>query len=391
MPETFEHVVIGAGALGSATAFRLAEAGSRSVLVLEQFRLAHGNGSQDDHSRIIRHAYHSEIYTPMTQATFDAWAEVEELTELSLVTTTGGLDFAVKGTAGEAELANYRDTLAPGVGYEMLDAGQIRVRYPQWRISEDTIAMYQENGGLLDIRRAGFAHRALARQRGVEFREETPALRLEPHDSHVVVHTKDEEIHAESVILCTASWAPDLLTPLGIDWNWTVSQEQVSYFASANVREFMPDGFPVWIWHGETLFYGFPVYGEVGVKVSRDVSGLWVTPQTRSFEPNPAETALFADFLQEHLPAAVGPELYSKTCLYDMAPDRDFILDKLPGQPRITVGFGGGHAAKFAALIGKILTQIAIEGKSTYPIAPFGADRPALTDPGFEPVFRLQG
>jgi sarcosine oxidase len=73
-----------------------------------------------------------------------------------------------------------------------------------------------------------------------------------------------------------------------------------------------------------------------------------------------------------------------------MTPDRDFVLDRLPGHPRITVGFGAAHAAKFAALIGEILAEVALEGASRHPIGSFRADRPALNDPTFEPAFRMK-
>jgi sarcosine oxidase len=63
----------------------------------------------------------------------------------------------------------------------------------------------------------------------------------------------------------------------------------------------------------------------------------------------------------------------------------------VPGHPEITVGIGAGHAAKFASLLGKILADLATGGGTSYPIEAFRADRPALTDPGYEPEFRLAG
>jgi sarcosine oxidase len=170
-----------------------------------------------------------------------------------------------------------------------------------------------------------------------------------------------------------------------------LSEEQVTYFATPHVREFTPDRFPVWIWHGDDLMYGFPVYGEVAVKVARDMRGAWTTLDERSYETDPAEEQLLLNFLQRRLPAAVGPVLGSKACVYDMPPDRNFILDVVPGHPRIVLGIGAGHAAKFASLIGRILAELAIDGTTRYPIAPFAISRPALTDPEFVPTFRLHG
>jgi sarcosine oxidase len=386
----YDHIVVGVGALGSATAYRLGRAGAGRVLAIEQFALGHGRGGSDDHSRIIRHAYHSAVYTALTHDMFRAWREVEEESGLQLVTTTGGLDLARRGSPGEHELHNYGATLPADVEREHLDADEVRQRWPQWHIDDDTIAMYQPDGGLLDIRRANGAHRALARAHGVDVLSDTKVLALHHHPTHVDVVTSAGTFEAGSVILCTASWAADLLAPLGYDWRFTISQEQVSWFATPNVRDFLPDRFPMWIWHDEPLFYGFPIYGEVAVKVSRDVSGRWVTADTRSFDPEPSETEMFADFLRRRVPGALGPELFSRTCIYDMTPDRDFVLDRLPGHPRITVGFGAAHAAKFAALIGEILAEVALEGASRHPIGSFRADRPALNDPTFEPAFRMK-
>ena len=62
-----------------------------------------------------------------------------------------------------------------------------------------------------------------------------------------------------------------------------------------------------------------------------------------------------------------------------MAPDRDFVIDTLPAYPQIALALGGGHGFKFAGLIGRVLSDLAIEGTTSYTIAPFAIDRPVLT------------
>ncbi len=390
--EAFSHIVIGTGALGTGAAYWLAERGAERVLVLEQFEIGHAKGASEDHSRIIRHAYHSPAYTALTAVNYETWARIEEETGLQLVVKTGGLELAEEGTAGAEELDNYRAALAAsGIPYSDLTVEDVRARWPQFRIPDSTVGMFQEEGGILDIRKANAAHLARARQMGVEVRPHTRVLRLRDMSGGVEVETDRGTYRAESVVLCTASWSEELLRPLGIDWSLTLSQEQVSYFATPNLRDFAPDRFPMWIWHGEKLFYGFPVYGEVAVKLGRDMTGRFVTQDTRSFVPDDDETRLLEDFLRERIPGAVGPELYSRTCVYDMPVDRDFIVDKLPGHPNITVGLGAGHAAKFGSLLGQILADLTLTGSTKHPIDAFRADRPSLSDPDFEPVFRMTG
>ena len=79
-----------------------------------------------------------------------------------------------------------------------------------------------------------------------------------------------------------------------------------------------------------------------------------------------------------HLPGALGPIIYTKTCLYTLTPDRDFVLDVLPEHPEIAVAIGGGHGFKFASLIGQILSDLSIDGRSPRDLTPFRIDRPIL-------------
>jgi sarcosine oxidase len=94
-------------------------------------------------------------------------------------------------------------------------------------------------------------------------------------------------------------------------------------------------------------------------------------------------------FLERYIPDSLGPELYTKTCLYDMPPDREFVLGALPEYPQISVFNGAGHGFKFASLAGKILSGLAMYGRTEYRIEAFRVDRPALTDPTYEPAFAM--
>ena len=56
---------------------------------------------------------------------------------------------------------------------------------------------------------------------------------------------------------------------------------------------------------------------------------------------------------------------------------------------REVANIGAGHAAKFVGLIGHILADLAVGGRTDYPIAAFSIDRPAVRDPGFPSDFRF--
>lgn len=393
MTRHFQTIVVGAGAIGSATAYWLAKRGQRDVLVLEQYELGHSHGASNDHHRIIRHSYHDDIYGRLTRAMYDNWAALEAEARQHVFVKTGGLDIAIEGTPGTESLERYRSVMEMnGVPFEKLDKDGLRERFPQWSIAEEEVrATYQEESGFIDIRRATATHIALARAMDVTVLDSTPARALESFDGGVRVVTDSETFTAERVVVCTASWMDDLLRPLGQSWRTTITEEQVVYVQPSDLGAFSIDSFPIWAWHGDDFTYGFPTYGEVAIKLARENLRRVVTQQTRSAAPHPEETELLLDFVRERLPSALGPVLLAKTCPYDMPPDRDFILDFLPGHPGIIVGSGAAHAGKFCGLLGEILSDLAVSGRSEHPIAPFRADRPTLTDPSLAPVFDLKG
>ena len=68
MNGSYEHVVLGVGGIGSAAAYWIAKRGGKNVLAIEQYRLGHERGASEDHSRIIRHSYHTADYASLTRA-----------------------------------------------------------------------------------------------------------------------------------------------------------------------------------------------------------------------------------------------------------------------------------------------------------------------------------
>ena len=388
MRKAYDYIVIGCGGIGSAAAYWLSRAAGAEVLVLEQFPLGHDQAASDDHSKIIRLAYHAARYTALTPHTFIAWRHVEEESGVRLVLKTGGLDLAPMGAVGDPALERRASAMdAHGIPFERLNARDVMARWPQYRLAETAGALYQADGGLVDTRKAVATHAALARARGATILDRTPVRHLRAAGERIEVQTDEVTFTGRRVIVAADAWTNKVLEGLGVAWPLTVTEEQVTYFATPHLREFAPDRFPVWIWHAQEAFYGFPVYGEVATKAGQDVGGDVVTVETRRRVPNPRPLQKLTEFLAAHIPGFLGPVLYTKPCLYTLPPDRDFIIDRLPEHPQVAVAVGAGHAAKFSCLIGRILSQLAIDGETPYPIEPFRIRRPGLTDPNFVPSF----
>ena len=189
-------------------------------------------------------------------------------------------------------------------------------------------------------------------------------------------------IRAAHLVLCAGPWTNDVLALLGRRLNLAVTREQVLYLEPQDAAAFAPERFPVWIWMQEPCYYGFPVFGEPAVKVAQDGGGEETTADGRSFEPDEANRARLVEFMRATFPRSVGRERLVKTCLYTLPPDRDFVLDHLPGHDGVLLAVGAGHAFKFATQIGRILTELSLGGTTPHDIALFRADRGALHDAG---------
>lgn len=385
-----DHVVVGLGGLGSGAAYWLArlsqEAGlDASVVGIEQFELGHDKGASHDHSRIIRHSYHTPYYVAITRGAYDALAEVAEEAGEEIVVKTGGLDLFPAG--GSIDIAAYTTSMtAEGIEFETIDAAEVMRRYPQFKLADDVTALFQADTGIAPAAKGTAAHQRLAAARGVEIHDNTAVLSIVSDGrGQISVVTAEATYRTGSLVVCADGWTNDVLSGLGVHIPLEVTREQVVYYPSEDLDAFQVGVFPVWLWMDEPCFYGFPVYGDTtAVKAAEDVGGLPTTPQTRDFEPNLTAQKLLTEFLETTLPAMVGtspPRV--KTCLYAMTPDRDFVLDTVPGHPGVQVALGSAHGFKFASWFGRTLAERAIHGSTSSDISHFVFDRPGLTDPDY--------
>jgi sarcosine oxidase len=377
MRRDFEYIVVGLGGWGSAAAYWLSRRAGADVLGLEQFELGHVRGESQDHSRIIRLSYHTPGYVELAKHAYTAWREVERDSGDQLVLRTGGLDFAPLESA--IPLTNYSSSMdAAGVSYEHLDGAEIRRRWPQFTVGDDIHGLYQAESGIAMAARGNAAHLRMAREHGATLRDGAPVERLRSVGNEVEVTAGGVTYRGRKLVIAAGAWSNGALTHFGIHLPLRVTKEQVTYFATPHQADFQPDRFPIWIWMDDPCFYGFPTFGEAGPKAGQDAGGEEVTADGRTFEPDQAALARTVEFLGRYVPKCLGPIIYTKTCLYTLTPDRDFVLDTLPEHPNVAVGIGGGHGYKFASLIGRILSELAIDGRTERDIEPFRIDRAIL-------------
>lgn len=375
--------VVGLGGLGSAASYWLARRGV-DVVAFDQFELGHVRGASHDHSRIIRRSYHTPGYVDLTAHAYAAWEAVERDGDEQLITRTGGIDLFPPAAAIAPE--PYRDSLdACGVAYDWIDGGEVRKRWPAFTrgtlIADDVMAIYSAETGIVPANRGTAALQRLAVEHGAELRPNSGVSALRPVDGEVDLITAAGPVRCGSVIVCADAWTNRLLAPLDHAIPLAVLREQVSYFPTGDLDDLAPGRFPVWIWMHDPSFYGFPVYGVDGVlKGAEDCGGGEVDADARTFDPDPTMESRLATFMC----ALLGDRFdapTTTTCLYTLTSDRDFVVDRLPGYPQISVGLGAAHGFKFASWFGRALAELATGATPGPELAPFAFDRQSLHRP----------
>ena len=377
-----DFVVVGLGALGSATCMELARRGHH-VVGLERFELGHSRGASHDTSRILRHSYHTPAYVRLTQDAYADWAALEQDSGTSLVSVVGGLDLFPPGAA--ISPVDYTTSLDEvGVAYEVLDPGDVALRWPRFRLPEGTIALHQRDAAIVPAGRGTRVMQDQARRHGADLREQCPVVAVrEASAGGLVVETADGLLTCDRLVVCADAWVNDVLAGLGVEIPVEVTLEQVTYFQPDLPEDFASGRLPLWIWMDDPSYYGFPCFGEATVKAAQDCGGPVVDPEARTSDRDVDMEARLAGHMRGMLPGSGAP-VRSLRCQYTLTPDRDFVISPVPGHESVVVGMGAAHGFKFAPTFGRLLADLAVEGRTTTDLASFRMDRPGLTEPDYQ-------
>jgi len=107
----YSTIVIGGGVVGASCAYQLAKDGVGSVLLLDQYSVAHDNGSSHGDGRITRYSYPEDVYIELAKIVFPMWREIEKESNTKLYQMTGGIDFGLPHLEPIVELINsYKKT-----------------------------------------------------------------------------------------------------------------------------------------------------------------------------------------------------------------------------------------------------------------------------------------
>jgi sarcosine oxidase len=374
MHRTYDVIIVGLGAMGSAAAYHIAGRG-KSVLGLDQFTPPHTFGSSHGQTRIIREAYfEGPVYVPIVQRAYELWQELENTSGNKLFQQTGGLmigssdGILVKGAKASAVQHNLR--------YEMLSSNEIKKRFPALEPTDEMVAVWEPRAGFLNPDRCIQTHLQAATEEGAILHYEEPVLSWKSEGADIRVTTTKDSYLAGHVLLCAGAWAPVLLKEISLPLK--IARQLLFWFEpTTNVDAFSPEHLPIFMIEFDQgrIFYGFPNIGE-GVKVAIHGEGELTDADhvRRTVEENEAQELRL--LTHRFLPDAAGALLKTAVCMYTNTPDGHFLIDQHPKHPQIfIVSPCSGHGFKFSSAIGELLADLLTKGHSRFDLNDFRLSR----------------
>lgn len=375
MTTSFDVIVVGLGAMGSAACYHLARRGVR-VLGLEQFDIPHGQGSSHGYSRMIRLAYFEHAdYVPLLREAFTLWQRLESDSGQKLLHLTGGLYMGPRG--GEMIAGSSKSAREHHLPHTMLTAEQLMRRFSQFQIPADYQGMFEENAGFLLPEKAIAAHAEGALRAGAELHGRETVRGWHAGDGHVTVTADRGTYRASKLLFCGGSWTGKLVADLRIPL--VVTRQVFGWVWPKKPNLFELGRLPVWaIDHNDgSLHYGFPMIADApGFKIAHHRPGQATDPDTLDRGVLPGDEETFRPILTKFIPEADGPLLSLRVCMYTNSPDGHFIVDRHPQEKNILLACGfSGHGFKFASVIGKALADLASEEGTDLPVEFLGLKR----------------
>jgi sarcosine oxidase len=381
MPESYDAIVLGLGAMGAAATYQLARRGAR-VLGIDQYAPPHEFGSTHGETRITRVACgEGPEYTAFAQRSHEIWRELEAETGLELLTQNGFL--AISGAGNRSSNHGVADFLggtvaaakAGGVRHEILDAATIRRRHPAFNVADGDTAYHDSVGGFVRPEQCITAQLRTATRLGAELSLNEQVVSFEQADAGVSVRTGKQTYRGRQLIVAAGAWLPGLLGP-ALAGSFMVTRQVLYWFrarSEAAHAEFAPERFPVYIWQlpRHQSIYGFPAVGgiEEGVKLATEQYDVATTPQSVSRTVDADEIReMYETYVEPFFPGLSPVCVRHKVCLYTWVDNARFIIDRHPALDRVIVASPcSGHGFKHSAGIGELLAEMVLDGKKPNP------------------------
>ena len=363
--EHIDHVVIGAGAMGSATAWQLARQG-KDVALIEQFGIAHDKGSSHGGTRIFRLSYRTPLYTDLAARALPDWRELEADSGEHLLELNGQLDHGYKEAIDEIAISLDRHNRP----YERMNASEAHARWPGMNFEDHVI--YSPDGGRCFADKTVETLINRSRELGAQVQLNTPVLSIALDGDFAIVETATQTWRTPSLVVAAGGWVNKLIGHIVKLPDLIVDAGQPAHFQP--MADLAAESYwPSFLHHGangrggsplEASAYGLYTPGE-GFKVGTWSDRKSIDPDNRDFEISQKHLTEMKEYVAHWFPGLDLESAVATTCLFTNTPEEDFILDRRG--PITVCSPCSGHGFKFVPTSGKITAELALGGQQSTP------------------------
>jgi glycine/D-amino acid oxidase-like deaminating enzyme len=326
------------------------------------------------------------------------WDELQSRTPVPLMKKVGTLWFgdpsvqSTEGNIGQAEKA----LQAEDVPFTTLSAKDIEREYHFRDLPSTYTGLFQADGASIDLKAT--IRTLLDWNRAsslVTLHDEAPVTEIDWRDGVFRVRTPLGTFAGKKLVLTPGPFANSVFGLLGF-------QVAATYWnmASAFFKKTKPDiQYPTWfvfqnaVGENGNQFYGFPEvdWNYPGyIRVASDfVIKPLDSPAARTLVPNPKELAFTSQWVRDHMTGLDPTPHFMSTCLVALSKIAnkelivDFAPEHVPHHEDIVV-YATGWAGKFVPLMGRILSDLALDGKTPFDISHFQEGRTYFHKPQTE-------
>lgn len=355
MQEKASVVVIGAGVIGCSTAYHLARAGVRDVVVLERGQI--GSGSSGQSAAMLALQFCTDAITlEMARYSYDRFMAFPEEMGVSVdFHRTGWLYVATEESAGA--LRDQVDLLQRmGVTSSLMDVQGVRDICPELNTSDVVLGSWGPDDGPLDPHMVMSGYVKRARDLGVRFYEDTQVTDLVVKERRVrAVQTKQDMIECELVINAAGPWATEIGRMAGVEVPIENSARTIVVTGAleeiAPDRPFVEDLTAEWYFRPEMD----GVLMGMGKKPAPD-------PDRVRLDEEQLEAMI--EFAVHRVPALSRASLLTAwTGVRPLTGDGLPIVGEAPGVEGLLLNCGwGGVGIMMAPIAGKMLSELVSEG-----------------------------
>jgi len=383
---SFDVAVVGLGAAGSSLVRSLALDGI-STIGFDQFHPPHEIGSSHGETRLTRVANgEGDVYAPMALRSIEIWRELEQETGEELFVECGAIIISNPDQVAERIVRKnfLRETQSVaerfGIPHEILDAEEIRYRFPHFGISDSDRAYYEPGAGYLKPELCISTQLAAAQRIGASLRFGTKVQSIEGRGGGVVITTNDESLEVGRVAVCAGPWAGELLGPPFLAALKPYRQTLHWFPIDGEYKEAWQAG-PAFTWpHGTgsgDFFYGFPYLPSTGfAKVGTEGFAATTHPDLSLSIDQNAAWQVFERHLRGRLLGLHPTGAVSKSCQYTVTSDFQFVIDHHPDNENIwIISACSGHGFKHSPAVGEAVAALLNRVEPSVDLSGFALDR----------------